>query len=249
MATKQWALAGKGFSDFAPVDFGFEDCRPGKSFGPHVRGYYLIHYVEAGCGEFISPCGTFPVGAGEAFLIRPGEVCTYKASASDPWHYTWIGFVGRLSSAFDRLDSVFPIDGALFAQMRALPETMAEEYLCAMLFLLYRALFAGGERPDYVSRAMTFIHAHYMEDISVAGIAEALSLSRKYLSRLFHASTGKTLQDFLIERRMSEAAHLLKEGYSVAEVAQLSGYRDSFTFSRAFKARMGKSPRAWKKDG
>lgn len=240
-------IENKGFTDFAPMDFGFEACRAGKVFGPHVRDYYLIHYVETGCGVFESPRGTGPVSAGEAFLIRPGEVCTYRADKTHPWHYTWIGFVGKLSPAFDRLDPVFPAEGAIFAEMRALPETMAEEHLCAMLFQLYRSLFADRARPNYVNRVIAYINAHYMEDISIEGIAASLSLNRKYLSRLFRETTGQTMQAFLIDKRMREARGFLSGGHSVAETALLCGYRDPLTFSRAFHRHEGCAPSAHRK--
>ena len=45
-----YPLADKGFVDFVPIVFGEERCNPLHSFGPVVRGHYLIHYVVSGKG-------------------------------------------------------------------------------------------------------------------------------------------------------------------------------------------------------
>ena len=90
-------LENKGFSDYIPVDFGMERNYPSHSFGPNIRDYYLIHFILEGKGVFINPKKQYELEKGDAFLIRPGEVCTYKADNDEPWTYIWIGFNGNMS--------------------------------------------------------------------------------------------------------------------------------------------------------
>ena len=91
----------KGFVDFSPCDAGKEDCMPSHRFGPHVRNYYLIHFVISGKGRYTTSRGEYTLGRGEAFLIKPGEVTVYEADAETPWTYVWVGFRGRLASEFE----------------------------------------------------------------------------------------------------------------------------------------------------
>ena len=78
-----------------PVQFGFEACEPGHFYGPAVRTYYLIHYVHKGQGIFVREGKTYPVSAGQMFIIRPLEETYYEADKDDPWEYTWIGFTAQ----------------------------------------------------------------------------------------------------------------------------------------------------------
>ena len=43
----------KGYTDINPLQFGFQKCPPSHTWGPHIREYYLIHYVVSGKGRFM----------------------------------------------------------------------------------------------------------------------------------------------------------------------------------------------------
>lgn len=234
----------RSFTDFSPLGSGWEHCAPGHSYGPHIRHYYLIHYVFSGTGRFENPRGCQPVSAGQAFLIRPEEVCRYTADQVHPWHYSWIGFTGACAAAFDRAPDVFEADRLLFEEIREASRysSTKDAYLVSILFRLYCALFDRQERPDYVSRAVSYIKLHYMKPLRIEEIADRIGVSRKYLSRLFKERTGATMQQFLLQKRMAEAKQLLSEGYRVEETAYLIGYSDGFAFSKAYKKYWGHAP-------
>ena len=240
-------LTNRGLRDLNPLDAGYERCLPSKSFGPHVRTYTLIHYVLAGRGTFYAHGQAYPVEAGQAFLILPGEMTTYTADSADPWHYCWIGFDGLLSAAFSRLEPVLTLPGELFAPLiSAAPGDPAPEYrLSAMLFMLYDRLLAdGGSENHHVRRVETFIRSNYMLPLRVEEIAGKLNLNSRYLGRLFKDHTGKTMQEFLIDVRLEAARLHLRRGCSVAEAARLCGYEDVTNFSKMFKRKTGRSPSA-----
>lgn len=71
---------------------GRECCNPGHSFGPAVRKQYLIHFIMSGHGIYKAAGKEYHVTAGQAFLIRPGEVTWYQADKQDPWTYAWLAF-------------------------------------------------------------------------------------------------------------------------------------------------------------
>jgi len=238
-------LTNRGLRDLNPIDAGIERCKPSKSFGPHVRTYTLIHYVLSGKGTLYARGEAYPVKAGQAFLILPGEMTTYTADANDPWHYCWIGFDGLLSASFSNLDAVLTLPRELFEPLlRITPGETAPEYrLAAMLFTLYDRLFADtGTENQHVRRVETYIRSNYMLPLRVEEIARNLNLNRRYLGRLFKAHTGKTMQEFLIDVRMDAAKLHLRRGCSVAEAARLCGYEDVTNFSKMFKRRTGHAP-------
>jgi AraC-like DNA-binding protein len=243
-------LTNRGLRDLNPIDGGYERCKPGKSFGPHVRTYTLIHYVLSGKGTFYARGESYPVEAGQAFLILPDEVTTYTADVNDPWHYCWIGFDGMLSAAFSRLDPVLTLPSKLFAPLlEEVPGEGIPEYrLAAMLFSLYDHLLGGvGAENQHVSRVENYIRSNYMLPLRVEDIAGKLNLNRRYLGRLFKEHTGHTIQEFLIEVRLEAASMHLRRGCSVAEAARLCGYEDVSNFSKMFKRRYGIPPAAMRR--
>lgn len=241
-------LLNRGFSDLNPLVLGCEHCLPSKSFGPDMRAYTLIHYVVKGSGVLYKGGQSFPVGAGQAFLINPGEIFTYAAEPSDPWYYQWIGFDGRLSKNFVELPALLEFSSNWIGMMLEVPaESAMREYeIAALLFRMYSDLFADKKHGShYVRRVCDLIQAQYMYDLRVEEIAARMNLDRRYLTRLFKASIGMTVQEYLISVRMEEAKRRLSLGFSVGEAASLCGYSDVCNFSKMFKKRFGVSPGHW----
>lgn len=239
-------LVNRHLRDLNPIVYGREDCAPGHTYGPAVRKYILLHYVESGVGYYTVGGETYRVSAGEIFRILPGETTVYSADCEDPWHYRWIGFDGALSDRFSELPPVFRApEGSERIFFSAPPDGRMNEYVLASeLFLFYAALFSGsGERNmHYVRRVKDYVHAMYMQEVRVERIAEQMNLDRRYLSRIFKEKTGKSIQEYLISVRMDEAKRCLLRGCSVSEAARLCGYEDVCNFSKMFKSRTGVSP-------
>ena len=125
---------------------------------------------------------------------------------------------------------------------------MCEYRVVALLYEIYSALFSKNEvRSDYINQVKDYVKAFYMQDISVENIAKSINLDRRYLSKIFKQRTGMTIQDYIISKRIKVAQIYLLQGYSVQEVAMMSGYLDVSNFSKIFKRRTGVSPMEWKK--
>lgn len=238
------------FRDLNPLLYGSEACRAGHTYGPAIRSYHLLHYVEYGKGVYETDGVRYPVSAGEAFLILPGKVTIYTADSNDPWRYRWIGFNGELATLFDQLPPVFRIADSIFPRYEESAENEPEYRLASALFRLCAELFAEKDvkkgtigSNHYVKRAQEYVRLSYMSsDLRVEEIAQQMNLDRRYLSRLFRHETGQTIQSFLISVRMEAADHYLRQGMSVGEAAQLCGYSDVFNFSKMFKKIYGISP-------
>ena len=245
---RSFLLKDVGLMDLAPCDAGQEDCEPKHKFGPNIRNYYLVHFVVSGEGRFETPRGEYRVGSGEAFLIKPGELSVYEADAVTPWEYLWLGFKGNLAERFSELPDVFAYDEGFVSELlqAAAAETGKEALYSAIALKLYAKLAAGAEHVDYPNRVKGYINAHYMENVTIAEIAESLGLNRKYLARIFKEANGVSMQEFLINKRLHEAKKLLMLGYNVEESAYMVGYADPFGFSKAFKKRYGYSPIKYK---
>ena len=98
-----------------------------------------------------------------------------------------------------------------------------------------------------MKEAFAFIEQNFQNDISVEDIAATCGLNRSYFGKIFHESTGKSPQEFLISYRMTKATELLKlTDLSISDIGNVVGYPNQLHFSRAFKNVYGMSPRDWR---
>ena len=79
---------------------------------------------------------------------------------------------------------------------------------------------------------------------SVDDFALDMAMSRRAFYRKMNALTGMTPNKYLNEQRLLKADLMLREGeQNISEVADRSGFADPNYFSRAYKARFGKTPK------
>jgi AraC family transcriptional regulator, transcriptional activator of pobA len=94
------------------------------------------------------------------------------------------------------------------------------------------------------------IEARYREPISLKDVASALALTPGHLTTTVRLKTGRTVQEWITERRLAQARRMLVEtDLSVAEVAQAVGYSDPAYFARAFGRAHGMPPLRWRRAG
>lgn len=108
----------------------------------------------------------------------------------------------------------------------------------------------GETRPyvSYVAQALRAVDAGYMNDLSVAELAQQAGISPDYFTRQFRRVTGITPADYLRRYRIARAMELLKLGRSVSDTAGQVGFRSLSHFSREFKAQLGVTPQTYRKD-
>jgi AraC family transcriptional activator of pobA len=95
-----------------------------------------------------------------------------------------------------------------------------------------------------------FIEERYHEPISLRDVARAVRLSRGHLTTVVRRKTGRTVQEWIVERRMAQARRLLIEtDLPVEEVGRRVGYGDPTYFVRSFKRAHGTTPLGWRRAG
>ncbi|MBR1439874.1 MAG: response regulator [Lachnospiraceae bacterium] len=85
------------------------------------------------------------------------------------------------------------------------------------------------------------------EEFGLETVGDALFFSVNYIRQIFKTTTGESFMEYLIRRRMEQAACLLDGGdRKVAEVALLCGYSNQRYFASAFKKYYGMTPTEYK---
>lgn len=97
--------------------------------------------------------------------------------------------------------------------------------------------------PHRLARAVEFMQAHIADDIGVAQIAAAASLSLFHFSRAFRNTTGLSPYRYLLQCRVARVRELLADGdRPLAEVAALAGFADQSHMTNMFKRWTGVTP-------
>ena len=95
---------------------------------------------------------------------------------------------------------------------------------------------------------MITIENDLTQDLSLKAMAEMNNVNPSYFSGLFKKETGQTLTDYVNQKRISYAKHLLKNtNLQVQTVAQHTGILDLHYFCRLFKNITGQTPGEYRK--
>jgi len=94
------------------------------------------------------------------------------------------------------------------------------------------------------------VENRYHEPISLRDVADAVGLTTGHLTTVIGRRTGRTVQQWITERRMRESRRLLADSdLAIAEITHRVGYRETGYFVRRFRAAHGVTPAAWRKAG
>ena len=106
----------------------------------------------------------------------------------------------------------------------------------------------GKPNSVYVSKAISYIHIHYLEDISLNDVASEVGISSTYLSKLFKDELNVGFSVFLCNYRIKKAKKLLlQKPLSNKAVAKMCGFQDDAYFARAFKKIEGMTPTEYRR--
>lgn len=100
-----------------------------------------------------------------------------------------------------------------------------------------------------VEKAKLIIARNFREAMSLEELAAEIGLSKFHFHRVFRRETGVTPHDYILAIRLDHAAHMIVmyPQASLTDIAFETGFSSPSVFSRAFKARFGQSPLAYRK--
>ena len=91
-----------------------------------------------------------------------------------------------------------------------------------------------------VKKAVTYIHNHYAQPLSLKQLASELHYSEAHISRVFQQEMGETVGSYTNKLRVENAARLLGSGtYSITDIAIQVGFSSYSKFSVEFKKQFG----------
>ena len=94
-----------------------------------------------------------------------------------------------------------------------------------------------------IQQLVSYINNHISEGVSLKVLSNMFHMNPNYISQYFKNETGMNYSAYLLMLRINKAKNLLMNSdRSVAEVAQMTGFKDYRLFSRTFKQETGLTP-------
>ena len=109
-------------------------------------------------------------------------------------------------------------------------------------------LIAGLSDPR-LAKSLVALHRAPQEDWPLERMAAIAGMSRSAFAAAFKAATGATPASYLTDWRLTLAASMIRTGRPLKLIAAELGFAGTASLSRAFRQRMGMSPREWAAEG
>lgn len=228
-----------------------------------------LAYMYEGRGLYMIGDTTYEVGAGDVLIFNEGVL--HAEQAHPEWqgefgyfclslHGVHIAGMPRNTLLSDEFVPLLHLNEAEGAHIRALYEILLAEILrgeagetcqslAVAILLMVRSLLDKAEpmqvdeTDELPRRVKAYLDAHYLEELTLAGVAEALGISPYYMGRRFKAYTGVSPMQYVTNRRIGLAQTYLQETtLPVIRIAELSGYENGNYFNALFKKNIGMTP-------
>lgn len=102
---------------------------------------------------------------------------------------------------------------------------------------------------ENVIATIDYIEGHLSENLDLDTVAEAVNYSKYHLHRMFTGAVGLTIHDYVLRRKLTEAAKLLVfTDRPIMEIALIAGYESRQAFTAIFKEMYKKTPNRYRKE-
>lgn len=101
---------------------------------------------------------------------------------------------------------------------------------------------------DIIYQTVSYIAAHYTEELTLSKMAHDLGISQSSLSRVFSGTFHTNFNRYLNEARLDYACNLLLHSdHTILDICIRAGFDSQRTFNRVFQERYHMSPREYRK--
>ncbi len=249
-------------------------CGPESVVADHLHdGYYELTVVNGGSATVHTDDKYVQVKKNDIYVSFPNDLHGIVASAEDPIQYDYLAFIidekefgepmRKIATEHADPESRIIHDRRIHSLMvdvigeLANTQTYYKESLlhtiCNIIICVIRkfgekssAVFSentsGNER--FCNRIMNYIDANIYDLENLNDLTRIVNYNYNYLSSMFKKTTGITLRDYFLNRRLETADVLVKEGkLKIHEIADKLHYSSADAFTKAYKKKYGFPPR------
>lgn len=177
------------------------------------------------------------LSTGQVFADRPSKK-EFKKVATELTH------AGLDEDQLSELESVWQDTSVMSGEQYQGTVTLLAAFALQLTDLLNRLMIEeANSEPEIVTRAKQYVCANLEDKVNLEDVANKVGVSTFYFCKVFKASTGMTLTEYVNRRRVEWAKRkLLNPQVRITEVAYDVGYQSLSQFNRSFQKYVGASP-------
>lgn len=246
---------------------------PGATFGPRTQFSWEVVWVRAGALHLEIDDRRLRLRASDVAIVPPGAVDRYEWTGHRRVVHSFVHFeVGPVANGWpprERWPGHYALAEPHFVQhaleaLTALPIDRPDLWTIVgapMLELALRVLLVGPSLPaapqaglpTCVERALNWMLERITNDaaarFSLVDVALAARVDRAHLCRVFRSHLDVTpMQCARLIRLDRSIARLERSDDGIKEIAAMTGFADTFHFSRCFRAAFGTNPTRYRED-
>lgn len=231
---------------------------------------FLCFIVLSGAGTLSYEGQTYQLHSGDCVFIDCRKAYSHSTS-DDLWSLQWCHFYApSLPAVYEKYkerggrpvshpDDLTPFTSLLadLYDLASSSDYIRDMRINEKLGTLLTLLMEQSWHPESVtvsrkrlelSAVKDNLDEHYTDKISLDDLADRFFINKFYLSKIFKATYGTTVNNYLIAKRITRAKQLLRfTDMTVDEVGDAVGIVDANYFSRMFRKVEGISPREYRK--
>lgn len=241
----------------------------GLTFPMHLHPQLELFFVLSGETSVTVRRETRTLGPGSLAVIFPNQIHSYTACSKETRAALVVcdlaltgGFSDTLllwhpANPFLPPEALHPNVAFAVGELTAERRGGGDRAVCSALVQLALARVLpqlslhrnrASDYSELTYQIAQYVSAHFREPLTLDVLARALGVSRFHLSHVFSEKIGQSFSSYLASIRVDCACALLAgTNRSVTEIAAESGFESQRSFFRAFGARCGMTPLAYRR--
>lgn len=233
---------------------------------------YLFFIVLSGSGSLDYEGNTYSLKKGDCVFIDCKKPYSHTTT-QNLWQLSWAHFYGpNMNQIYekyaergghpcfhpDNLDEFVSLLQDLYDVAEAdsyVKDMLIYEKIISLLTLLMKESWhpenskrgSKSEKKQTLLDIKDYLDTHYQKHISLDDLAKLFFINKFYLTRVFKEQYGMSINNYLLQIRITHAKQLLRfSDKTIEEIGTECGMSDPNYFSRMFKKIEGISPRQFR---
>ena len=230
---------------------------------------FLFFFVVSGSGTLTYNTSIYALRTGDCVFIDCKKPYSHETS-ENLWQLKWIHFYGpNVSNIYEKYLErggqaiIHPKELRKFEEawldlynlattFDYIRDMRINEGLTSILTLLMAESWHPGNGKNYKKQNLfeikKYLDIHYREKITLDKLAEKFFINKFYLTRAFKSQYGISINNYLLQIRITRAKQLLRFTDKTSETIGLEcGMGELYYFSRTFKKVEGISPSEYRR--
>lgn len=233
--------------------------------------YYVLIFTSSGSCRLFYDNSTYTLTSGSIAFLDLKKTCMLSCSDTDPWETTQFLVESSLcefyfsiyykekhavlyqsgnTSLSNRIHTLNTLSHSSSIQSTDLliSHKVMTDLLTTLTLDHDKFSYHSDALPAHITAAISYIHIHYAESLSLETIARQIHIGKYTLAHDFTSYIGTSVMDYVCSQRIEHGKLLLSTtAISVYDISYRLGFSSDAHFISTFKKRTGITPLQYRK--